>query len=97
VADSPTGAYALRRDVIEALSWHEDMQRGRWGVEYATEVVEALEAQARRDGLAPVTPWCPVCFEAPEPAGPWAAPGDACADTHVLDWLSSRSDKGGAR
>jgi hypothetical protein len=32
-----------------------------------------------------VTPWCPVCFEAPEPEGPWAYPGDYCADVHSAD------------
>jgi hypothetical protein len=36
---------ALKRsEVIEALSWAEDMQRGRWGYAYATEVLEAHEA-----------------------------------------------------
>jgi len=30
---------------------NEDMERGRWGVEFATEVVEHLEAAARADGL----------------------------------------------
>ena len=39
-----------RSTVIEALSWYEDEQRGRWGVEYATEVLEHLEDEARRDG-----------------------------------------------
>ena len=40
-------------------------------------------------------PWCPECFEAPEPDGPWAPPGDRCADEHVLPWaLAHRSDEG---
>ena len=41
-----------RSTVIEALSWYEDEQRGRWGVEYATKILEHLEAEARQDGLA---------------------------------------------
>lgn len=27
-------------------------------------------------------PWCPVCFEAPEPEGRWTYPGDRFADLH---------------
>jgi hypothetical protein len=33
-----------RSEIIDALSWAEDENRGRWGVEYATEVLEAHEA-----------------------------------------------------
>jgi tRNA A37 N6-isopentenylltransferase MiaA len=38
-----------RGDLIEAMSWCEDMRRGRWGVEYATEVLEAHEERIRRE------------------------------------------------
>lgn len=34
--------------------------------------------------------WCPECFEAAEPDGSWSAPGDRCADEHVLPWMAAR-------
>ena len=46
-----------RSEIIEALSWNEDMERGRWGHEYAREVLRAYEAttladlRAERDAL----------------------------------------------
>jgi hypothetical protein len=40
-------AMPTRAEVIEQLSWAEDMERGRWGTELATVVVEHLEAVAK--------------------------------------------------
>lgn len=34
-----------RADLIDALSWAEDMQRGRWGTQYATAVLDAHDAR----------------------------------------------------
>lgn len=38
-----------RSEIIDALSWAEDEERGRWGVEYATEVLEAHEESIRAE------------------------------------------------
>ena len=40
-----------RADLIETLSWAEDMERGRWGPRHATEVLDAHDAKVHADLL----------------------------------------------
>ena len=40
-----------RADLIDALSWAEDFERGRWGTEYATAVLNAHDAKVNADLL----------------------------------------------
>lgn len=59
--------------------------------EDAANTLARLSEQWRAEAeTARPDPWCPDCFEAPEPDSPWAAPGDRCADEHVLPWLAAR-------
>ena len=47
-SDAPTAVPQLepdRADLIEALSWTEDMEHGRWGTEHAAAVLDAHDAR----------------------------------------------------
>lgn len=46
-------AFPTRAEVIEALSWWEDLERGRWGTDYATAVIDHL-VRAASQTSAPV-------------------------------------------
>lgn len=41
-----------RGDLIDALSWAEDFERGRWGTQYATAVLAAHDARVHAELLA---------------------------------------------
>ncbi len=41
-----------RGDLIEAMSWAEDFERGRWGTQYATAVLDAHDARVHAVLLA---------------------------------------------
>ena len=50
--DSDTPPAIDRDDLIDALSWAEDAERGRWGTQYATAVMAAHDAHVHADLLA---------------------------------------------
>lgn len=66
-----TAADLARSDLIEALSWVEDMERGRWGVEHATAVLEAHEAHVQAEVAAAFVAWA-AKNEIAEPPLDWA-------------------------
>lgn len=88
------GAYVVIEQALGSAPWPNGepfihlarMHRER----VAQHVVQAL-AEAGYALTSGPQPWCPECFEASEPDGPWAAPGDRCADEHVLPWVAARS------
>lgn len=59
-----------RSEIIQAMSWYEDMERGCWGIEYATRVLEAHEAAVVAEYLRVRRPPC------------WCGEGDAPWNDH---------------